>query len=104
MRDIIVIKADKFAHEVYRVSRLFPKEEIYGLTSQLRRSVLSVVLNVIEGFARNRNLEYLHFLEIAYGSLKESKYLLHFCYKEDILTKKDYTVLISIAEEIGKMI
>jgi four helix bundle protein len=49
-------KMDEYVHLVYKASRDFPKEEMYGSTSQLRRSSLSVILNYIEGFARNKKL------------------------------------------------
>lgn len=81
-------KMDEYVHLVYKTSKNFPKEEIYGSTSQLRRSSLSVILNYIEGFARNKKAVKLNFWEISYGSLKESKYLLYFCYTENYLTKK----------------
>jgi len=49
-------KMNEYVHFVYKITRSFPKEELYGTTSQLRRSALSVVLNYIEGFARRKNL------------------------------------------------
>ncbi|PJB19449.1 four helix bundle protein, partial [Candidatus Falkowbacteria bacterium CG_4_9_14_3_um_filter_36_9] len=60
-----------------KITRSFPKDELYGITSQLRRAALSVILNYIEGYARKRDKVYKNFLEISYGSLKEAKYLLH---------------------------
>lgn len=104
MTDLIVIKADVFAHKVYAVTRKFPREELYGITSQLRRAALSIVLNLIEGYARNKGKEYIRFIEIAYGSLKESKYLTHFSYKEHLMTEGEYRDLLNLAEEIGKLI
>lgn len=104
MKDIIIKKADKFVHEVYLSTRLFPREELFGVTSQLRRASLSIVLNLIEGYARNRSKEHIHFLEIAYGSLKETKYLIYFSYIEKFMTKTQYNKLINMAEEIGKLI
>lgn len=101
---ILVKKADEFAFGVYGASRTFPKDEIYGLTSQLRRAALSVPLNAIEGFARNNKKEYKRFLEISYGSLKESKYLLHFSNRENYLNQEDYQKLLNLAEELGKII
>jgi len=50
--DILKNKADIFAFEVYKITKKFPREEIYGITSQLRRAALSVILNYIEGYAR----------------------------------------------------
>jgi len=66
--------ADEMALLTYMVTKFFPKEEIYGLTSQMRRAAVSVPSNIVEGCARESQIEYLRFLEIAYGSLKELHY------------------------------
>jgi len=97
-------KMDKYVHFVYRVTRDFPKEELYGATSQLRRAALSVILNYIEGFDRRKKLVQLNSLEISYGSLKESKYLLHFSLVEKYLSKSNYEIGLKMAEEIGAML
>ena len=89
---------------VYDVSKFFPKDEIYGLTSQYRRSALSTILNFIEGYARMRKNVFKQFIEISYGSLKESKYLTEFSYKRKYIEKDDYNKLINLAEEIGRML
>jgi four helix bundle protein len=68
--------ADEVAILVYRISREFPREEVYGLTSQMRRSAVSVPSNIVEGCARESQAEYLRFLEIAFGSLRELHYQL----------------------------
>ena len=101
------IKMDKYVHLVYRATRSFPREELYGVTSQLRRSALSVILNYIEGYARRKGKGckvHKNFLGISYGSLKESKYLLHFFLVERYLAKEDYQILIDLADEIGAML
>ena len=59
---------------VYELTRDFPKEEIYGLTAQTRRAAVSVTSNIVEGCARESQMEYFRFLEIAYGSLRELDY------------------------------
>ncbi len=68
------------------------------------RSTLSVILNYIEGYARNKKLVKQNFWEISYGSLKESKYLLNFCFKEKFLNEDDYKKGLKMSEEIGAML
>lgn len=97
-------KMDKFVHLAYKVTKFFPKEELFGVTSQLRRSAMSVILNYIEGYARGKDKVHRNFLEISYGSLKEAKYLLHFSLIEDYLKEKDYKEIIELADEIGAML
>ena len=80
MRDHTKLRAFELADEVvlliYRATREFPKEEMYGLTSQMRRAAVSVPSNIVEGCARESQAEYLRFLEIAFGSLRELHYQL----------------------------
>jgi four helix bundle protein len=103
--DVLVAKAEKYVDLVYEVSGVFPNEERYGVTSQLRRSAMSVVLNIIEGYARRRDKVYVHFLEISYGSLKESKFLLNFSKRHNyIKNEKKYLEAISFSDEIGAML
>lgn len=97
-------KIDEYIHLVYKATRNFPKEELYGVVSQLRRAVISIMLNYVEGYARNRGKVHKNFLEISYGSLKESMYLLEFCLKENYLNQQDYDRISIIGNEIGAMI
>jgi four helix bundle protein len=97
-------KIDDFAHEIYRVSKSFPKEEIYGITSQLRRAVVSVALNTIEGYARIKTKVHQNFIEIAFGSLKETLYLIDFVKKEGFIDEKTYIKLKFKGEEIARML
>lgn len=89
----LVNKADNFAYLIYKISKNFPKEEIYGVTSQMRRAAISIPLNIIEGFARQNRNEYKRFLEIAYSSLKETKYLLYFAQREKFIKVNEYKKL-----------
>ena len=95
---------DDFVFKVYISTKSYPKEEIYGLTSQLRRSSMSIILNYIEGYARKRNAVYKNFLEISYGSLKETKYLIYFCNKIKYLSDTDYKIQSKMCDEIGAML
>jgi len=102
--DKLKTKVNELVHLVYRVTKYFPRDELYGVTSQLRRAVLSIILNYIEGYARGKDKIYKNFLEISYGSLQETKYLLHFSSVEKYLTEDDYEKMIKLAEEIGAML
>ena len=93
------IKMNNLAHEIYRLTKQFPKSEIYGITSQINRASLSVILNYIEGYARIRPKNRLNFMEIFYGSLKETQYLLHFTHTEKLISQPDYTRLFQIADQ-----
>ena len=97
-------KMDEFVHLIYKLTKNFPKEELYGATSQLRRAALSVILNYIEGYARKKLLVKINFFEISYGSLKESKYLLEFAHKEEWIKNGTHNQALALVEEIGAML
>jgi four helix bundle protein len=98
------LKMDEYVHLVYGVSRKFPKEELYGVTSQLRRAALSVILNYIEGYARQSRKDQKNFYRISYASLAESKYLIYFSLTEKYISKADYENAYVISQEIGAML
>jgi four helix bundle protein len=93
MRDYRNIDAWKLADDltvaIYEKTRTFPKEELYGLTSQLRRAAYSVPANIAEGSARESQRDYLHFLYIERGSLTESQYFIHLAQKPGYLSRAD---------------
>ncbi len=95
---------DDYVHLVYKICKEFPLEERYNTTSQLKRASLSIVLNFIEGFAREKLAVKRNFWEISYGSLQESKYLLYFSLKEKFLSENDYQKATKMADEIGAML
>jgi four helix bundle protein len=89
---------------VYRLTKSFPPDERYGLTSQLRRAVLSVPTNIAEGSKRHTNAEYARFLNIAEGSLAETEYLLMVGRDLGYLTATTSNPALAEAEEIAKML
>ena len=93
MRDYTKIEAWKLADDltvaVYERTRSFPREEIYGLTSQLRRAVYSVPANIVEGASRESKKDYLHFLYIARGSLSETQYFIHLARRRNYLSSEE---------------
>lgn len=93
-----------YVHCVYDVTEKFPKSELFGTTSQFRRAALSVMLNYVEGYARGRTTYVKSFLEIAYGSLKESEYLIDFCYERKYMNKAECDRLKKLADTIGVML
>src|SRR3989344_4796875 len=95
---------NEYVDKVYLVTKNFPKDELFGATSQLRRASLSVALNYIEGYARQRKAVYKNFLEISYGSLKESAYLVQFGYRQKYLSEQDFKQLQKQSDEIGAML
>ena len=66
--------ADQLAILTYKQTANFPKDELFGLVSQMRRAAVSVASNIVEGCSRSSTLEYIRFLEIAYGSAREIEY------------------------------
>lgn len=106
MRDYTKIvawqKADDFTVAVYEATRGFPREELYGLASQLRRAVYSVPANIVEGASRGSQKDYLHFLYIARGSLNEARYFIHLAYRLGYLVDPTRQHLEAQAEELSR--
>lgn len=100
----IKLRAHKFSLTVYKLTDKFPREELYVLTSQLRRAALSVPANIIEGFARNRKRLFVNHLEVSYASLAECKYFLHFAFERKYVNKDGYQKIIKEADEISRML
>jgi len=94
MRDYTKIQARRLADDltvaVYETCRSFPREELYGLTSQLRRAASSVPANIAEGSARESKRDYLHFLYFSRGSLTETQYFLHLAARLSYLNAADH--------------
>ena len=104
-RDLLIWqKAMDLVERIYRVTQGFPKEELYGMTSQIRRSAISVPSNISEGHARRSTKAYLSFLSVAYGSLAELETQLILCNRLGYLRDESSEELLSLSAEIGRMI
>lgn len=95
--------ADELAFQVYKATKDFPKEEIYGITSQIRRSALSIPTNIVEGYSRKGDKELSHFVNISLGSLAETKYLIYFSNRLGYIEGKDYNYLRAGYDDLGKL-
>ena len=107
MRDHTKLRAFELADEValliYKVTKNFPKEELYGLTAQMRRAAVSVPSNIVEGCARGSQADYLRFLYVAFGSLRELHYQLGLSKRLGFLKENDSPIVeqkISEAEKV----
>lgn len=89
---------------VYKITSDFPKSEIYGLTSQLRRCSVSISSNIAEGAARSSDKEFQRFLDIAYGSCYELQSQLFIAFKLNLLNKSQFKEMNTEMDEIQKMI
>jgi len=105
-RDFTKIRAwqlsDDFTVEVYKITKDSPREEVYGLSSQLRRAASSVPANIAEGANRSSKKEYLQFLSVASGSLAEARYFLHLSRRLGYVGDGDYSKASKLAEETSK--
>lgn len=100
----LYVKADLLPKSIYKLTQKFPKDEMYGLTSQIRKSSLSVVLNIIEGFARNSPNEYRRFLLISFGSLEETRYSIEFAKHLNYIKEDELKEIINLIDEVAKII
>jgi four helix bundle protein len=91
-------KAHYFTLEIYKVTSRFPKEELYGLTSQLRRASASIAANIAEGFGRGGNVELARFLQIAMGSAFEVEYHILLARDLGLITKEHESLEVHIIE------
>ncbi|HMM62442.1 MAG TPA: four helix bundle protein [Candidatus Saccharibacteria bacterium] len=97
-------ESQSFAVEVYKATKQFPKDEIFAMTSQLRRAVSSVSANIAEGFGRASVNDKLHFYTMAYGSLLEVKNFLYLAEKLDYIDKSELDKLIIHSVSCQKLI
>jgi four helix bundle protein len=108
MRDFKTLKVWEKAHQltlaVYQATVAFPKDERYGLTSQLRRSASSVPANIAEGCGRDGDAELARFLQIAMGSASELEYHLLLAQDLKLLSESDQKLLVANVIEVKRML
>ncbi|NUQ61698.1 MAG: four helix bundle protein [Pirellulales bacterium] len=97
-------KAMDLVETVYRTTRTFPKEELYGLTIQIRRAAVSVPSNIAEGQGRHTTRDFLHFLAIAHGSLKELETQILIAHRLNYMDQQEQAQLTSLTHEVGRLI
>ena len=101
--DLIVWqKAHQFVLNVYKLTKYFPKDETYGLTSQFRRASVSIPANIAEGFRKRGMNDKVRFLNVSEGSLEECKYYL--ILSRDLNYTNNNKELMNLAEEVGKLL
>ena len=96
--------ADQLALAVYQATKSFPKDEMFGMTSQIRRAAVSVPSNIVEGCARNSDADFLRFLDMAFGSGRELEYQLSLATRLGYITTDESRQLDSIVNELMKVL
>lgn len=96
--------ANDLVLETYRQTQHFPREEVYGLTSQMRRCAVSVAANIVEGCARQTHKEYVNFLNIAFGSLRELGYYIDLSQQLNYLTESGHQQMFARYEHCAKVL
>lgn len=97
-------RAMTLAEGCYKLTRQFPRDELYGMTSQVRRSAASVAANIAEGHGRNSRGEYIQFLRVAQGSLKELETHLILADRVGLISKGLIVPTLEQSEGLGKML
>ncbi len=96
--------ADNLAIEIYRATQPFPREEQFGMTSQMRRAAVSIASNIVEGCARHTETEYLRFLDIAFGSARELEYQISLATRLGFLSHAIGDAVAALAQETSKVL
>lgn len=101
---IVWQKAMDLAENVYKATSKFPKEEIYGLTSQIRRSAVSIPSNIAEGYSRNTRGEFIQFLGIAKGSLSELETQVLLSVRLGLIKDTESEIILNLCIEVSKIL
>ena len=97
-------KAMDLVVAAYALARQFPRAEVYGLISQLQRAAVSVPANIAEGRSRRRTKEFLHHLDIAYGSLGEAETHVHLGIRLGYVSVEDTVAFFALSSNVGRLL
>ena len=104
-RDLIAYqKAYQLTLDVYKTTKKFPREELFGIVSQMRRSAVSIPCNIAEGYCRNHRKEYVQFLNIAFGSCGELETLLSLAKDLGYLAENDFKYQYESQKDISRLL
>ena len=98
------IDARKFTNKVYKLTNKFPKNELYGLSSQIRRATVSIMSNIAEGFDRYSVREFINFLIIERGSNSEVQNDCYIAFDLEYINKEEFEEIYKLSRSIGKQI
>ena len=102
-QDLIIFqKADDLAFQIYKVTESFPRSELFGISSQLRRAALSIPTNIAEGYSRKSRKELKQFINISLGSLAETRYL--FDFSKRLRYHKESDHIATLIDEVGRVL
>ncbi len=108
MRDHTKLRAFELADaqtlEIYKVTKKFPRDEQFGMTIQIRRAAVSVASDIVEGCARHTKADYLHFLDMAYGSARELEYQISVAQRLGYLDEEEGRTVQRKCEETSKVL
>lgn len=100
----VYTKADELVLLIYKLTRKFPKDELFGLVSQMRRAVISVPANIVEGYGRHTNKDKTHFYYMSRGSLNELEYYLDLSFKLGYVDKNEYQETLNLRTDVGRLL
>jgi four helix bundle protein len=98
------MKSDELVLLIYNLTKNFPKEELFGLVSQIRRCAVSVPANIVEGYGRRTQKDKSQFYYIARGSLNELEYYIDLAFKLKYINKEEYEKLVSLRSDVGRLL
>lgn len=97
-------KSNLLAHLIYDITFKFPKDELFGLTSQMRRATLSVCANIAEGYSRSSLKDRKHFYQMAVASLTELEFFIDFAFERKFIIDVDYERILEVHTETARVL